>query len=102
MWGSVVCGGQWYVVVIVMWGQWYAGVYILAFAGPKRIGKKMTTEQNLGRIFFIQPDLPKKEKSFLTFFRILFMCQEHLSQLSLKIISEFNLGRILFYLTQSS
>ena len=79
-----------------------AGVYIPGFAGPKRIGKKMTTEQNLGRIFFIQPDLPKKEKSFLTFFRILLMCQEHLSQLSLKIISEFNLGKILFYLTQSS
>ena len=79
-----------------------AGVYILGFAGPKRIGKKMTTEQNLGRIIFIQPDLPKKEKSFLTFFRILLMCQEHLSQLSLKIISEFNLGRILFYVTHSS
>ena len=62
----------------------------------------MTCEQNLGRIFFIQPDLPKKEKSFLTFFRILLMCQEHISQLSLKITSELNLGRILFYLTQSS
>ena len=79
-----------------------SGVYILCFAGPKRIGKKMTSEQNLGRIFFIQPDLPKKEKSFLTFFRILLMCQEHISQLSLKITSEFNLGKILLYTTQSS
>ena len=81
------------------------GVYIPSFAGPKRIGKKMTSEQNLGRIFFIQPDLPKEEKSFLTFFQDTFnvsMCQEHISQLSLKVASEFNLGRILFYPTQSS
>ena len=52
----------------------------------------MTSEQNLGRIFFTQPDLPKKEKSFQTFFRILLMCQEHISQFFLKITSEFNLG----------
>ena len=72
--------------------SWFSGVsrgIYSSFCRSEKDRKKMTSEQYLGRNSFIQPDLPKKEKSFLTFFRILLKCQEHISQLSLKITSEF-------------
>ena len=51
-----------------------SGIYILCFAGPKRLRKKMTSEQNLGRIFFIQPNLPKNLGRIFTWDRKYFCC----------------------------
>ena len=35
-WGSVVCGGKWYVVVSVVWGQWYGISTVCGVSGLSR------------------------------------------------------------------
>ena len=36
MWRQVVCGGQWYVVVSVVWGQWYGISTVCGVSGLSR------------------------------------------------------------------